>query len=240
MERRGDHGGLQPPGGRRRLALDDGSGGRTLGLHAKKKSLVAKERDTPRITAWRDGFLKTVAGIAPSRLVFVDETGTHTSMTREYARGLSGERVVGIVPRNRGVVLTVAGAVALDGVRAMMAYEGGTSAEAFLRFVREALAPSLHKGDVVVLDNLGAHRAVGVREAIEAVGARLLYLPPYHPELNPIELAWSKLKALLKRIGARDLQTLASALKRTKDLLTPSDLAGWYTHCGYEPLAQCA
>ena len=132
-------------------------------------------------------------------------------MTREYARGPSGERVVGIVPRNRGVVLTVVGAVALDGVRAMMAYEGGTSAEAFLRFVREALAPSLHKGDVVVLDNLGAHRAVGVREAIETVGARLLYLPPYHPELNPIELAWSKMKALLKRIGARDLHALACA-----------------------------
>lgn len=122
----------------------------------------------------------------------------------------------------------------------MMAYEGGTSAEAFLRFTREALAPSLHPGDVVVLANLGAHRAVGVREAIEQVGARLLYLPPYHPELNPIELAWSKLKALLKRIGARDLPALAAALKRAKDLLTPSDMEGWYQHCGYRVLAQCA
>jgi transposase len=170
----------------------------------------------------------------------VDETGTHTSMTREYARGPSGERVVGIVPRNRGTVLTVVGAIALDGVRAMMAYEGGTSAEAFLRFIREALVPSLHKGDVVVLDNLGAHRAVGVRQAIEEVGARLVYLPPYHPELNPIELAWSKLKGLLKSIGARDLLSLAAALKRTKGLLTPSDMKGWYRHCGYEALAQCA
>ena len=167
----------------------------------------------------------------------MDETGTHT---REYARGPSGKRVVGIVPRSRGVVLTVVGAVALDGVRAMMAYEGGTSADAFLRFAREALAPSLRPGDVVVLDNLGAHRAVGVREAIEAVGARILYLPPYHPELNPIELAWSKLKALLKRVGARDLLALATALKHTKDQLTPSDMAGWFRHCGYEPLAQCA
>ncbi len=161
-------------------------------------------------------------------------------MTREYARGPSGERVVGVVPRNRGTVLTVVGAIALDGVRAMMAYEGGTSAEAFLRFTRDALVPSLHKGDIVVLDNLGAHRAVGVRQAIEEVGARLLYLPPYHPELNPIELAWSKLKALLKRREARDLQALASALKVTKDLLTPSDMDGWYRHCGYQPLAQCA
>jgi transposase len=107
-------------------------------------------------------------------------------MTREYARGPSGERVVGIVPRNRGVVLTVVGAVAVDGVRCLMAYEGA-SADAFLRFVREALGPSLYPGDVVVLDNLGAHR--GVREAIETAGARLLNLPFYHPELNPIEAA---------------------------------------------------
>lgn len=161
-------------------------------------------------------------------------------MTREYARGPSGERVIGIVPRNRGTVLTVVGAIALDGVRAMMAYEGGTSAEAFLRFAREALVPSLHRGDVVVMDNLGAHRAVGVREAIEAAGARVLYLPPYHPELNPIELAWSKLKALLKTIGARDLQALASAIKLTKNRLTSSDMEGWYRHCGYEAMAQCA
>jgi transposase len=170
----------------------------------------------------------------------VDETGTHTSMTREYARGPSGERVVGIVPRNRGTILTVVGAVALDGVRAVMAYEGGTSADAFLRFLHEALVPSLHPGDLVVLDNLGAHRAVGVREAIETAGARILYLPPYHPELNPIELAWSKLKALLKTIGARDLQALAAALKSSKDRLTTSDMEGWFRHCGYEPEAQCA
>jgi transposase len=210
-------------------------------LHSKKKSLFAKERDTERIKAWRDGFLEKVGAISPSRLVFVDETGTHTSMTREYARGPSGERVVGIVPRNRGIILTVVGAVALDGVRAMMAYEGGTSADAFLRFVREALAPSLRPGDVVVLDNLGAHRAVGVREAIETVGARILYLPPYHPELNPIELAWSKFKALLKRIGARDLLSLAIAIKQAKELLTTSDLEGWFHHCGYGPqLARCA
>lgn len=161
-------------------------------------------------------------------------------MTREYARGPRSERVVGIVPRNRGVVLTVVGAIALDGVRAMMAYEGGTSGEAFLRFAREALAPSLHPGDVVVLDNLGAHRAVGVREVIEDAGARILYLPPYHPELNPIELAWSKLKALLKRIGARDFLSLARALKSTKDLLTLSDIEGWFGHAGYPQVAQCA
>ena len=210
-------------------------------LHSKKKTLIAKERDTERITAWRDSFLEKVGTISPSNLVFVDETGTHTSMTRDHARSPSGKRAVGVIPRNRGVILTVVGAVALDGVRGMMAHEGGTSAEAFLRFVREALAPSLHPGDVVVLDNLGAHRAVGVREAIAAVGARTLYLPPYHPELNPIELAWSKFKALLKRIGARDLLSLAIAIKQAKELLSPSDLEGWFRHCGYgRELAQCA
>jgi transposase len=109
-----------------------------------------------------------------------------------------------------------------------------------MRSCNEVLAPSLYPGDIVVLDNLGAHRAVGVREAIETVGARVLYLPPYYPELNPIEHAWSKLKAILKKIGARDLQSLAIALKHSKDLLTQSDLAGWFSHCGYAPEAQCA
>jgi transposase len=122
----------------------------------------------------------------------------------------------------------------------MMAYEGGTSAEAFLHFVREALAPSLHPGDVVVMDNLGAHRAVGVREAMRDAGARVLYLPPYHPELNPIEFAWSKLKGRLKAAGARDFRTLAIALKEAQSALTVDDLAGWFGHCGYPPRAQCA
>lgn len=153
-------------------------------------------------------------------------------MTREHAWAPSGKRAVDSVPRQRSTVLTVLGAIALDGMRALMAYEGATTKEVFLRFVHEVLVPSLHPGDVVVMDNLGAHRALGVRDAIEAAGATVLYLPPYHPELNPIELTWSKLKRLLRKAGARTYRALAIALDQIKDQLRPSDLEGWFRHAG--------
>jgi transposase len=167
----------------------------------------------------------------------VDETGTNVAMTPLYSRALVGERAVGKAPRNHGTNLTVIGAIALDGVRALMAFEGGTTREAFLRFVNDALVPSLHAGDVVVMDNLRSHYSWGVREAIESVGASVIYLPPYSPELNPIEMTWSKLKALLRRLEARTLRTLAAALGISSTEICSEDLLGWFTHCGY--LAQC-
>lgn len=159
-------------------------------------------------------------------------------MTPLYSRALVGERAIGKAPRNQGKNLTVCGAIALDGVRAMMAYEGGTTREAFLLFVRKALVPALRRGDVVVMDNLSTHYCHGVREAIEAAGASVVYLPPYSPELNPIEHTWSKLKALLRRIEARTLRTLAAAIAQSSSKITKSDLTGWFANCGYE--AQCA
>jgi len=168
----------------------------------------------------------------------VDETGTNVAMTPLYSRARVGERAVGKAPRNQGCNLTVVGAIALDGVRAMMAYEGGTTKQAFLRFVREGLVPSLNRGDVVVMDNLASHYADGVKAAIEGVGASVMYLPPYSPELNPIEHTWSKLKALLRRAEARTIRLLAVALAASKAEITRSDLNGWFANCGYE--AQCA
>jgi transposase len=164
----------------------------------------------------------------------VDETGTNAAMTPLYSRSLVGERALGKAPKNHGKSLTVVGAIALDGIRAMMAYEGGTTKQAFLHFVRHALVPSLRRNDVVVWDNLRAHYADEVREAIEAVGASVRFLPPYSPELNPIEEMWSKLKSLLRREEARTLHTLALALGRSSTAITPSDLVGWFTDCGYE------
>jgi transposase len=155
-------------------------------------------------------------------------------MTPIYGRARVGERAVGKAPRNHGKNLTVCGAISLDGIRAMMAYEGGTTREAFLHFVRKALVPALRRGDVVVMDNLSTHYCQGVRESIEAAGATVLYLPPYSPELNPIEHTWSKLKALLRRVEARTLRTLAGALAQSSTRITKSDLAGWYANCGYE------
>ena len=155
-------------------------------------------------------------------------------MTPLYSRSRIGERALGKAPRNQGTNLTVCGAIALDGVRCLMAYEGGTTKQAFLHFVREALVPSLRRKDVVVMDNLRSHYCDGVREAIEAAGATVMYLPPYSPELNPIEHTWSKLKALLRRAEARTLRALAAALSESSSRITGNDLAGWFGHCGYE------
>jgi transposase len=164
----------------------------------------------------------------------VDETGTHVAMTRTHAWAPRGVRATGRVPlKGQRLSLTVVGAIALDGVRCLMAYEGGTTNAAFLRFVQQALVPSLRPGDVVVMDNLSAHRTPLVRETIEAAGASLLFQPPYHPDLNPIELTWAKLKALLRKIQARTLDALADALGHARQRITNSDLDGWFTHCGY-------
>jgi transposase len=168
----------------------------------------------------------------------VDETGSNVAMTPLYARALIGTRAVGKVPKNHGVNLTIVGAIALDGVRALMAYEGGTTKEAFMRFVREVLIPSLNPGDVVVMDNLRVHHSGCVAEAIRAVGADVMYLPSYSPELNPIERTWSKLKGLLRRAEARTLRALAAALSICSREISLRDINGWYRHSGY--VAQCA
>lgn len=155
-------------------------------------------------------------------------------MTRDYARAPCGERVGGNVPRNRGDVTTMIGALDVRGVRAMMTIEGGTDAEVFETFLEQVLVRRLRPGDIVVLDNLGAHKSVNVRLLIEGAGARLVYLPPYSPDLNPIELCWSKLKAALKDFGARTREALETAIRRAMDLIVPDDAAGWFKHCGYQ------
>lgn len=154
-------------------------------------------------------------------------------MTPLRSRAKVGKRAYGKAPKNHRTNLTVVGAIALDGLRCLMAYEGGTTKEAFTRFTREALVPSLRRNDIVVMDNLAAHYAIAVRDAIEAVGATLLFLPPYSPELNPIEHTWSKLKAILRCAQARTMRTLAGALSASRAAITRSDIAGWFDHCGY-------
>jgi transposase len=185
------------------------------------------------VQAKREAFLAATEGLEGGRLVFLDESGSHISMTREHAWAAVGERVLGQVPRNRGKVLTMIGALTLEGVEALMTVEGGTSGEVFLRFVHQHLVPILQSGDIVVMDNLGAHHATGVKEAIRAVGAEVLYLPPYSPDLNPIELCWSKVKALLRKLGARTVRALEDAVQTATDAVTQRDAESWFLHCGY-------
>ena len=154
-------------------------------------------------------------------------------MTRDYGRAPCGERVHGTVPRNRGDVTTMIGALDIRGVRALMTVEGATDAEVFEAFLKHVLVRRLRPGDVVVLDNVGAHKPDEMRRLVHAAGAAMLFLPPYSPDLNPIELCWSKLKSTLKDFGARTRDGLDRAIKRAMDLVGADDAAAWFKHCGY-------
>lgn len=202
--------------------------------HAKKKTLTATEQAEPRIQELRRTFIELAKTLDPQRLVFIDEAGSHIAMTRDYARAPRGVRAVGSVPRNAGTVTTMIGALDVTGVRAMMTIEGATDGEVFETFLERVLLRKLRPGDIVVLDNVGAHRIPSVRRLIEEVGASVLYLPPYSPDLNPIELCWSKLKGILKEFGARTHDALDAAIRRAMDLIGRTDAAGWFKHCGYQ------
>lgn len=168
------------------------------------------------------------------RLVFVDESGFHTSMTRLYARAPRGKRAYGKVPRNRGKNTTLIAAITLEGAMGeSMAIEGATDAEAFEAYMERFLAPTLKEGQVVVLDGLGAHRTEKVRELVQARGAQLLFLPSYSPDLNPIEEAFSKIKGIVRKVGARSREVLIEAIEVALAAVTPEDAAGWFAHAGY-------
>ena len=202
----------------------------------QKKSKIAQERDEEARGLWQ----WLASHFDARRLVFVDESGFNISMTRLRARAPRGKRAYGKVPRNRGKNTTLMAAITLEGAMGeSMTVEGATDAEAFEVYVEHFLAPSLGEGQVVVLDGLGAHRTQKVRELIEARGADLVFLPSYSPDLNPIEEAFSKIKALvLRKEGARVREALVEAIGRALTALTPEDAAGWFAHAGYWPQDQ--
>ena len=173
------------------------------------------------------------------RLVFVDESGFNTSMTRLRARAPRGKRAYGKVPRNRGKNTTLIAAITLQGAMGeSMSLEGATDSLAFEAYVEHFLAPALKKGQVVVLDGLGAHRTEKVKELIEARGAELVFVPSYSPEMNPIEEAFSKIKHLVRKVDARGREALVEAIGRALATVTPEDAAGWFAHAGYWPQDQ--
>ena len=154
-------------------------------------------------------------------------------MTRRYGRARRGQRVHDAVPKNWGRNVTVPGTLSCQGLEAVMTIEGATDAAVFRAYVGEVLAPTLKPGDVVVMDNLGTHKVDGIRSAIKARGATLMYLPPYSPDYSPIEPCWSKLKTCLRAIKARTREALDEALSYVIDTVTASDAKGWFNHCGY-------
>jgi transposase len=179
-----------------------------------------------------------VGCIDPSRLVFVDEMGTHTSLAPVYAYSPLGERAFFEIPRNRGKNTTLLTSINYVGMGPSMAVEGATTARVFETYVKRLLAPTLKPGQVVVMDNLGAHRPKMVRELIEERGCELIYLPPYSPDLNPIEEAFAKLKHILRKIGARAKEALIEAMGRALAAVSAEDVRGFFVHCGYRSPAQ--
>lgn len=173
--------------------------------------------------------------MSAERLVFIDETWATTNMARRHGRAQRGQRVVAAVPHGHWKTTTFLAALRHDGLAAPCVFDGAINGARFLAYVEQALAPTLRAGDLVVLDNLKAHKVKGVREAIEARGARLRYLPPYSPDFNPIELAFAKLKALLRTAARRTVDALWHAIGRALDAFSPAECARYLAHAGYLP-----
>ena len=195
---------------------------------AQKKTLHAQERDTEENQRRRREFLDRVRAIAPERLIYLDESGVTTSMTRLYARSRDGARIHETAPGGHWKILTILGAISTRGMIAAMTIEEPTDADIFLAYLDRVLCPQLRLGDVVVMDNLSAHKVAGVRERIEVAGAELLYLPPYSPDLNPIEKAWSKLKILLRSAKTRTKEALDQAISELLPQLTQQNAEAWF------------
>ena len=176
--------------------------------------------------------------LVSGRYKFVDECGVHIAMTRLYGRAPRGERVVDAVPDCRGENLSILASIDLLGRTAALAVDGAVDGIIFDLFVCDVLAPTLKPGDVVVWDNLNVHKSAVAREAIEAAGAEVLFLPPYSPDLNPIEKMWSKVKAILRAAGARTREALHTALTDALAAVTAKDARAWFAHCGYD--VRCA
>ena len=165
--------------------------------------------------------------------MFVDEAGVNLAMSRRYARSLKGTRAYGERPERRGKNVTMIGGVSLQGFIASLTFQGGTDSLAFQTYVTEVLVPNLWAGACVVMDNFSSHKAAAIKEAIETAGARLVYLPPYSPDFNPIENCWSKVKEYLRSQAARTYEALDQAITEAFNAVTLKDMIGWFTHCCY-------
>ena len=190
----------------------------------------AGERDEFLRTAWR---LLFAGEVDAWRLVFVDEMGANISLSALYAWSRRGERAIGNAPRNWGKNVTLLASITSGGVGPCLAVEGSTTRGVFETYLEQVLAPSLRPGQVIVVDNLSAHKGGRVREIVKEAGCDLVYLPPYSPDSNPIEEAFSKVKGLLRKAQARTREALIGAIGRALDAVTTRDIRGFFGHCGY-------
>ena len=202
-------------------------------VDAQKKSGRAEEQDRPDVAEQRADWRAKQSGMSPARLVFVDETGAATNMARRYGRSPRGKRLDGPIPHGHWKSTTFVGGLTTRGFVAPYVLDGAMNGTIFLAWIEQMLAPALVPGDIVVMDNLPAHKVVGVRAAIQARGAELRYLPPYSPDLNPIEQAFAKLKALLRKAAERTVDGLWNAIGKLLDRFAPTECANYLVNAGY-------
>lgn len=198
-----------------------------------KKTLHAAEQDRPDVAAARADLKAEQIALNAQRLVFIDETAVTTKMVRHYGRSPRGERLVAKVPHGHWKTLTLVAALCINGVTAPYVIDGAMDGATFVAYVEQVLAPTLTKGDIVFMDNLRTHKVQGVREAIAAVGATVRYLPAYSPDLNPIEQAFAKLKAALRKGAARTVTALIKLIGKLIKAFAPDECANYFRHAGY-------
>lgn len=202
--------------------------------YVQKKTAHASEQQRPDVLARRRVWFEGQLDLDPETLIFIDETGTNTKMARLCGRAARGERCRASVPHGHWKTTTFTAGLRLSGLTAPMLLDGAMHGHAFRAYVEQVLVPELSPGDVVVMDNLPAHKITGVRQAIETAGATLLYLPPYSPDFNPIEMAFSKLKALIRKAAPRTVPDLWDTLAETLDAFTPTECQNYFAAAGYD------
>lgn len=207
----------------------------SIGIAFEKKTLIATEQDRTDVAERRRNFGIARRFVDPLKFVFLDESGAKTNMTRLYGRSFGGTRCVDHTPHGHWKTMTMLSAIRVEGVMkdATVVFDGAMNGVTFLGYVEQFLVPALRPGDVVVMDNLPAHKSVDVREAIESASCDLWYLPPYSPDLNPIEKLWSKVKAWLRRVSATTFDCLSDAIVDALQAVGPHECANYFASCGY-------
>ena len=201
--------------------------------YSEKKTLHAAEQEREDVKEKRKVWKAFQQDFDPEKLIFLDECGVNTGMTRLYGRAPKNQRVIDFVPDTRFCSTTVLSSIRLEGTIVPCVFEGALNGKIFVSYIEQFLAPTLKEGDIVIMDNLSSHKVKGVAEAIEKAGAKILYLPPYSPDLNPIEMMWSKVKALLRKAKVRAKEHLSSAIADALRSVALSDIYGWFKHDGY-------
>lgn len=204
-----------------------------MGSLSKKKSLRAAEQQRADVARARRSWIRRQRWLHSARLVFLDETAVNTKMVRLSGRCPRGERLVGLVPHGHWKTITFVAALRHNGMTAPLVLDGSMNGDAFLAYVEQCLVPTLKRKDIVIMDNLAAHKVAGIREAIKAAGATLRYLPQYSPDLNPIEMLFSKFKAFLRKVAERTVPGLCRRIRSFHRHLSAREAFNYFKHAGY-------